>query len=129
MEQFLAQVGRVDSARLRHPDMAFLVQFVGEGAEGFNGPYRECLSTLCDELQSFRLPLLTLCPNGTVGGTAPNQDKFIPCPSADSPDDLAAFRVIGRLLGVAIWTSIRLDLHMPPSFWKALVGQVRLDFR
>jgi hypothetical protein len=98
---------------------------VGEGAEGFNGPYRECLSSVCDELQSARLALLSLCPNGSSGGTAPNQDKFIPRPSADTPANMAAFQLLGRLLGVAIWTSLRLDLHMPPCFWKPLVGQVR----
>ena len=125
LEQLQVQLGRVHASRLRHPDMAFLVQFVGEGAEGFNGPYRECLSSVCDELQSARVALLGLCPNGSAGGTAPNQDKFIPRPSADTPDSMAAFQLLGRLLGVALWTSLRLDLHMPPCFWKPLVGQVR----
>jgi len=125
LEQLQVQLARVHASRLRHPDMAFLVQFVGEGAEGFNGPYRECLSSVCDELQSARLALLSLCPNGSSGGTAPNQDKFIPRPSADTPANMAAFQLLGRLLGVAIWTSLRLDLHMPPCFWKPLVGQVR----
>jgi len=128
MEQLQAQVGGIHASRLRHPDMAFLVQFVGEGAEGFNGPYRECMSTVCEELESSRLPLLALCPNGAAGGTAPNQDKFIPRPSVDSPACLSAFRLLGRILGISVWTTLRLDLHMPPSFWKYLVGQVLLDF-
>eukprot|EP00961_Rhodomonas_salina_P284070 3839417-Rhodomonas_salina.6 len=30
---------------------------------------------------------------------------------------------LGRLFGVAVWTKLPLDLHLPPSFWRRLVGQ------
>ena len=59
--------------------MAFRVQVAGEGAEGDNGPYRECLSAACEELESDKIDLLVLCPNGVAGGKAPNQVCVLLC--------------------------------------------------
>jgi hypothetical protein len=88
------------------------------------GPIESVLAH-CVKFESSRMPMLMPCPNGTEGRTSPNPDKLIPHPSADSPDSLDSFYLIGLLFDVVIWTSLRLDLHMSRSFWKILVGQVR----
>jgi hypothetical protein len=52
---------------------------VGEGATDSGGPYRECLSSMCAELQSNQLPLFIPCPNAQLAleevGIGKNRDK------------------------------------------------------
>ena len=43
-------------------------------------------------------------------------------PSLNSEDDLASFKFLGILFGVAIRTKKPLDLHLAPCVWKLLVG-------
>lgn len=58
---------------------AFTVRLVGEGATDSGGPYRECLSSMCAELQSNQLPLFIPCPNAQLAleevGIGKNRDK------------------------------------------------------
>ena len=49
-------------------------------------------------------------------------------PSLTSEKDLASFRFLGILFGVAIRTKKPLDLHLAPCVWKHLVGvPLRVD--
>lgn len=69
--------------------MAWRVTFHGEGHQGFQGPYREALSGLCQELISPKLPLFVPCSNN-ASGVANNMDKYVPRPSSTSPEHVRA---------------------------------------
>ena len=43
-------------------------------------------------------------------------------PTRFGEDDLAMFKFLGILFGVAIRTKKPLDLHLAPSVWKLLAG-------
>jgi len=121
--QMGAQLAQVPPFRLKGHEMAFRVQFTGEGAEGDNGPYRECISAACGDLESGAMGLLLPCPNATAGGNAPYQHTHIIRHSAASPSDIEMFALMGRLFGVAMRTKLPLDLHLNPLLWMRLVGQ------
>jgi hypothetical protein len=124
--QTYRQLRYVPAARLRQrDDMAWQVKFQGEGHEGYQGPYREAISAMCAELQSPQLKLLVPCANA-VGEVGDNRDKFLPCPSARSQEQLDVFFFLGQLMGVAIRTRNLLNLDLPPLVWKSLVG-IELD--
>ena len=59
------------------------VNFAGEGGSDYGGLYRECISNLCEDLQSDYLPLLLPSPNMEHGLI--NRDKWIINPGARSP--------------------------------------------
>ena len=85
MEQFVAQVGSVHASRLRHTDMTFLLQFLGECTEGFNGPYRECISTLCEELESSRMRCSCCARMGLREALHPMQTSLFRAPQMTPP--------------------------------------------
>ena len=62
------------------------------------------------------------CGNA-VGEWGDNRDCVVPRPSTDTPEGLAMFRTLGRLMGAALRTGVRLPLAFPSLVWKQLVGQ------
>eukprot|EP00960_Hanusia_phi_P046650 757948-Hanusia_phi.AAC.1 len=126
-QQLYNQAASLPPPLLHRPDMPYLIHFLGEGAEGYGGPYRECLSSCCSELEAGKLSLLIPCPNKQEGGTLPHQDKLIPSPSSTSPHHLCFFEFLGRMMGSAVRTGMPLDLSFPPLFWKMLVQQQTLN--
>ncbi|MDP2438848.1 MAG: hypothetical protein Q8P67_24145, partial [archaeon] len=98
----------------------------GAAAQGFGGPYRQFLTDVCEELLSEHLPLFLRVPNAVMGGldhTLANRDKFLPAHSSQSLLHLELYQFVGRLMGLAIRTSVFLSLDLPSFFWKQLVGQ------
>lgn len=85
---------------LRGRNNAWVVEFEGEGAQDAGGPYRESLSSICDELQSSKLPLLIPCPNAR-DETGQNIDQWIPNPSCDTWNQ---YEFLGKLMGIAMRT-------------------------
>ncbi|OII71546.1 HECT domain-containing family protein [Cryptosporidium andersoni] len=82
--------------KFRSKNRPWYVIYEGEGGIDAGGLYRDCISHICFELQSNRLPLFILCPNSY--GFGDNQYFFIPNP------DLAKYtyrhkRVIQDKLG------------------------------
>lgn len=125
--QAFHQLHSANPAQLRSTGRAFTVRLVGEGATDSGGPYRECLSSMCAELQSNQLPLFIPCPNAQLAleevGIGKNRDKYIPKPSSQSSLHLAMYEFVGKLMGIAIRTKAPLPLDLPSAVWKPLVGQ------
>ncbi len=69
-------------------------RYTGEGATDAGGPYRDTLSTLCNELQSARVPLFIPTPNAREG-VGQNTDQWMPNPSQTSAEALAQYRFVG----------------------------------
>ncbi len=44
--------------KTRVDSKVFNVDFVGEGANDAGGPFRDCITNMCKELQSASLPIL-----------------------------------------------------------------------
>lgn len=140
--QAFNQLSRVHPLLLRpprphgaNPHISFEVKFRGEHAVGEGGPYRQFFSDACRELTEVHgdavggggsattqtLPLLVQCANQQVG-VGDNRDKFVPRPCSDSPNELAMFEFLGRLMGIAVRTNILMPLDLPSFFWKQVVG-------
>ena len=51
-------------------------------------------------------------------------DRFLPNPTATTPDSLAMFEFLGQLMGIAIRTKCPLELSLPSLVWKPLVGDM-----
>lgn len=98
----------------------FKVKFVGEGVTDNGGPYRECFNDFVEELfrDDASLPLFIRCPNGREA-QGNGQENFICAPTCERYD---LYRFFGKLMGIAIRNEIYLDLHLPPMFWRRLVG-------
>ncbi len=63
------------------------------------------------------VPLLCPTSNG-VSGVGEGRDLYVASPGASSPDALRMFRVLGRLVGCALRTGVRLAVAIAPPFWK-----------
>jgi len=111
-----------DVSQLRQSDRGWKVEFVGEGATDQGGPYRESLSQIAQELYNGAVPLLVPCPNNRVD-VGNSRDKFIPCPSLDSPLFLSMFRALGMLIGIMIRTKNVYDIRFPSFVWKGYIGE------
>jgi other hect domain ubiquitin protein ligase E3 len=102
------------------PHFSVKIVFKGENVQGEGGPYRQFFTDVSKELQGV-LPLLIPCPNAQQG-LGENRDKWIICPSSDSPTQISMYEFLGRLMGCSIRTGVLLILDLPPFFWKPLVG-------
>jgi hypothetical protein len=71
---------------------------LGEGATDAGGPYRDCLSTICNELQSPAnraiLPLLIPTPNAREG-VGQNTDQWMLNPSLATEEALQQYTFLG----------------------------------
>ena len=118
--QVYRQLRTASIRRLRHQEQAWTVRFVREGAEDAGGPYRESMALLSKDLQSGAVPLLLPCPNAREGH-GDNREKFVPNPDCRSAEELRMFRFLGRVVGLAMFTSTSLDVDLPSLIWKRLV--------
>ena len=68
------------------------------------GLFRECLSLMCDDLQSSRLPLFIKCPNAQSAEKSVaigfNRAKWIPNPSCTDFKSLELYKFVGKVIGV-----------------------------
>ena len=71
------------------------------------------------------LPLLFPVKNASAkeGDDIFNQDSFIATPKSRSARDMMLYRHFGRIVGCAVRSRIKLNLHLPPLFWKQLLGR------
>jgi len=106
--------------RLRSSEQAWKTKLQSEGAIDAGGPYRECFSTMANELHSGN-HLLSLCPNGKFN-IGQNRDKFLPRPSFNTAHHLELYRFLGVLMGIVLRTKGNLVLNFPTMIWKALVN-------
>ena len=102
------------------PHLSFTPAFRGEQVQGLGGPYRALFTDFSKEL--VLSGLLIPCPNSQVN-IGNNRDKFVLNPSRSSALDLAMYRFLGQLMGMAMRTGATLTLDLPPFVWKALVGE------
>lgn len=120
---------RVTPDKNKGVELPLVIRLRGEKVVGSEGPYRAFFADICSELQAprerdlhsagWRLGVLVPCPNAQHG-TGGNQEKMV---FATSPGNLRACRFIGRLMGVAVRTSVRLALDLPELFWRRFVGE------
>eukprot|EP01012_Entosiphon_sulcatum_P010360 TRINITY_DN16038_c0_g1_i1.p1 TRINITY_DN16038_c0_g1~~TRINITY_DN16038_c0_g1_i1.p1 ORF type:complete len:4478 (+),score=532.68 TRINITY_DN16038_c0_g1_i1:861-14294(+) len=102
----------------------FAVNFKGEGAQDWGGPFRETFVEMAVELMSDALPLFLPAPNqASDDGLGLGRDFWVPNPAATSPLQLAQFEFLGALMGGTFRTSESLTLSVPPFFWKHLARQ------
>lgn len=79
------------------------------------------MTQICSELYNGAVPLLIPCPNKRVD-VGNNRDKYILCPSLDSPMFLQMFRSLGLLIGIQIRTKNVYDIRFPSFVWKQIVS-------
>eukprot|EP00003_Mantamonas_plastica_P032759 TRINITY_DN905_c0_g1_i15.p2 TRINITY_DN905_c0_g1~~TRINITY_DN905_c0_g1_i15.p2 ORF type:complete len:1205 (-),score=565.17 TRINITY_DN905_c0_g1_i15:483-4097(-) len=99
---------------------AWHVDFDGESSIDVGGPYRESFSQMIQELQSTHLNLLVKVPNAKYN-VGLNRDKYIPNPALTTETHMGYYTFFGKLLGIALRTSMTLELNLPSLFWKQLV--------
>ena len=80
---------------------------------------------ISSELQSDALSLFQKSPNGQHN-TGLNREMWIPKPGAKTSTQIAMFEFLGKLFGVVMYSQFTLNLDLPSTVWKPLVGQ-RLD--
>ncbi len=120
------------------PHVAFEVRLQRERVAGESGPYREFFDDVCRELQQHALatgdsgatrddggapPLLLPTPNH-VSKWGDGRELFLLNPRAVDDDAMRMLRVVGRLIGCALRTSVNVPLALAPLVWKAVVGEV-----
>jgi hypothetical protein len=106
---------------LRRHGNIYNTTFVGEFSHDAGGPYRESFAQYCAELQSDKLGLFSLCPNGRLS-VGLNRDCWVPKPSARSQTALEMFAFLGKLMGVAIRNQEYLNLKLPSFVWRQLAN-------
>eukprot|EP01062_Namystynia_karyoxenos_P013869 TRINITY_DN14980_c0_g1_i1.p1 TRINITY_DN14980_c0_g1~~TRINITY_DN14980_c0_g1_i1.p1 ORF type:complete len:2892 (+),score=968.84 TRINITY_DN14980_c0_g1_i1:1033-8676(+) len=112
----------------RHPSMFFssrrfwTVVFQGEGAEDVGGPYRECLSDICQELMSGAMPLFIPSANAR-NNAGTHRDRWVLSPRAASSEQLSQLRFLGRLMAGCLRAQEPLPLYLEPALWKRLCGE------
>jgi hypothetical protein len=104
----------------------FQVKLTGEGATDYGGPYREVLSTACEELNSVYLDLFIKSPNNKneVGAL---RDMYVCNPNAKSALIIDMFFFLGCLIGYAISSGQLLNLNIHQVIWKLILNH-RIDF-
>jgi len=100
---------------------AFSVTFQGEGSQDAGGPFRDCITNMCLEMQSDSLPLIIRTPNNK-NNHGQYRECWIPNPSSKNPTHFEMFKFFGAMLGFAIRTTSSLQLDMPPLFWKKILN-------
>jgi len=122
-QYFKKEASRKECFRQNETDeKAFTVDFPGEGSMDDNGPYRECLSNLVEELEGEFLPLFIKTPNNR-NNHGFNRNCVMPNPSSTNPTHAGMFFHMGLILGYALRTKSALDWNLPPYFWKQLLGE------
>ncbi|XP_062621584.1 probable E3 ubiquitin-protein ligase HERC1 [Saccostrea cucullata] len=115
------QVIKLRAEDLRLPARAWKVKLIGEGADDAGGVFDDTITEMCQELETGIVPYFIPTPNAR-NESGNNRDRFLLNPARCGEDDLAMFKFLGILFGVAIRTKKPLDLHLAPSVWKLLVG-------
>ena len=84
----------------------------------------EIFDEICRELQSpdGLLSLLVPCPNQLLS-FGENREKFIPGARRTDYLSLKKYEFLGRIMGMALRTGVKLALDLPSLFWKPLVGE------
>jgi hypothetical protein len=127
--QLLTQVTESGLKQLRR-SRAWKVNFVGEGADDYSGPYHESISVMSDEINKH-LQLLVPPPNGQDESTdvptwAPDfagEKNKIPNPRLVSDAYLRLFRFVGVLMGIAIRNNAPIKIRLPIITWKQIAGE------
>nr|XP_022329995.1 probable E3 ubiquitin-protein ligase HERC1 isoform X2 [Crassostrea virginica] len=115
------QVIKLRPEELRLPARAWKVKLIGEGADDAGGVFDDTITEMCQELETGIVPYFIPTPNAR-NESGNNRDRFLLNPARFGEDDLAMFKFLGILFGVAIRTKKPLDLHLAPSVWKLLAG-------
>lgn len=123
--QVLNQISSLSPLHLRHPECAFSVKFLNEGAQDEGGPYREAITAAWDDLLSgdnglhrWFLP----CSNA-IEQIGDNRDTILPNPQLTDPLRIDILVLVGILIGIAIRTKQTISkLAFPPLIWKLLVS-------
>jgi hypothetical protein len=109
-----------DQLNFRHPsllafsDTPLHVRFAGEGGQDAGGLFREALSVAADA--AVAEGVLSLSPNGREN-VGRNRSALLASPTAH-PDKL---RLLGRLLGIVVFSSTPLPLDLSPTILRAIV--------
>jgi len=104
----------------------WLAQYLAMHSTDQGGPYRDSISCMCSDLNSTRLSLFILCPNGRTNSGL-NRDRWIPnvypVNQPISNQVKKQYRFVGQLIGMAIRKKHYLDLKFPTLLWKQLVRE------
>jgi len=76
---------------------------------------------MCADLMSTNTPLFIPCPNRT-NDVGLNREKWVIKPSSRTALHLAMFEFLGVMMGVALRTGFTLNLDLPNTIWKKLLG-------
>ncbi|CAH1119370.1 unnamed protein product, partial [Phaedon cochleariae] len=120
--QIAKQVVEMMPQDLRLPFRAWKVKLVGEGADDAGGVFDDTITEMCQEVTSGVVPLLVPTPNA-LNDEGFNRDKYLLNPHLGSQQNMAWFKFLGVLFGVAIRTRKPLALPLAPMIWKLIVGE------
>ena len=116
VQDALEEVARQHSNDLFKP---LRVHFIGEEAVDAGGPKKELFYLLMEELLSTQHGLFVEVAHGRLRWLAP--DTAAPGTADDEALQLR-WRLVGTLLALAIYNGVILDLHLPQTFYKKLLG-------
>ncbi|KAJ9453993.1 putative E3 ubiquitin-protein ligase HERC2 [Diplonema papillatum] len=108
------------------------VVFEGEAAEDAGGPFRESLTTVCEELSEETPSSLFIASPNQKGNFGDTRDKLVARPALASTADatpqaivehellLSKFRFLGRLMAGCLSINEPMDLSLSSLVWKTL---------
>ncbi|CDJ51166.1 HECT type ubiquitin ligase, putative [Eimeria brunetti] len=120
--QLAEQLESVSPWLLRRSNRVWFVAYEGEGGIDAGGLYRDLFSHVAAELQTPGSSNALLLPSANSRGFGQDQDMWQVNPQAPSAARLAAYRVLGRLMGVVLRGRLSLGLNLSPMVWRPLVG-------
>eukprot|EP00941_MAST-03F_sp_MAST-3F-sp1_P003112 g3112.t1 len=100
----------------------FKVKISGQDGVDAGGLYRDTLTSFLEDLFSPTLNLFLKSPNAKQGEGL-YRNCYIPNSRERNPKSLVAFRVVGRLAGIALRTKIHLPFQLPRFIWERLLGE------
>ncbi len=116
VQDALEEVARQDPGDLFKP---LRVHFIGEDGVDAGGLKKELFLLLLDELLSPQHALFTPVAAGRLRWLAADG----PAGTAEDEALQHRFRLVGTLIGLAIYNAVIVSLHLPQAFFKKLLGQ------
>lgn len=103
-------------------EQAYRAAFRGEGANDAGGPFRESLAELPINLVSPVLKVFIPCANA-INDVGQGRECVVPNPRyLLSEEGRAAFKFVGRLLGIALRASQLFPITLPLPLWGVIQG-------
>ena len=102
--------------------VAFHIKFTNEKVLGDAGPYRQLYNDLSAELMSETKLSLFIATSNNKNKIGEARNNFYINNQANSIADLLYFKIIGKLLAIALRTKIIMNINLSSIIWKYLTN-------